>query len=207
MCDVAFLPDVRAPFVDDRSIHVRGRGRSRWARCPVSGGLAARSGSFRAMSASDLAAVEAALAKINLFQGIAPEGLRAIATIASEESHRLGEVVFREGEAGSALYLILDGKVRISREVSGMGEEALAVLGPGDAFGEMALIDDFPRSADARVHERCRLLVISKEALEDLLFLNRDLAYEILWNFLKILSARLRETNDKMTFLSVTGRF
>lgn len=207
MPDVAFLPDVRAPFVDDRSTHVRGRGRSRWARCPVSGGLMARSGSVRAMSASDLAAVEAALAKIRLFQGIAPEGLRAIATIASEQSHRLGEVVFREGEAGSALYLILDGKVRISREVSGMGEEALAVLGPGDAFGEMALIDDFPRSADARVHERCRLLVISKEALEDLLFLNRDLAYEILWNFVKILSARLRETNDKMTFLSVTGRF
>lgn len=207
MPDVAFLPDVRAPFVDDRSTHVRLRVDRGPLRAPVSGGPAGRSGSFRAMSASDLAAVEAALAKIHLFQGIAPEGLRAIATIASEESHRLGEVVFREGEAGGALYLILDGKVRISREVSGMGEEALAVLGPGDAFGEMALIDDFPRSADARVHERCRLLVISKEALEDLLFLNRDLAYEILWNFVKILSARLRETNDKMTFLSVTGRF
>lgn len=206
-CDVAFLPDVRTSFVDERSTRVRVQGRSRGVERPVSGGLAAPSGSFRAMSASDLAAVEAALAKIHLFQGIAPEGLRAIATIASEESHRLGEVVFREGEAGGALYLILDGKVRISREVSGMGEEALAVLGPGDAFGEMALIDDFPRSADARVHERCRLLVISKEALEDLLFLNRDLAYEILWNFVKILSARLRETNDKMTFLSVTGRF
>jgi CRP/FNR family cyclic AMP-dependent transcriptional regulator len=206
-CDVAFLPDVRTSFVDERPTGVRVQGRSRGVERPVSGGSAAPSGSFRAMSASDLAAVEAALAKIHLFQGIAPEGLRAIATIASEESHRLGEVVFREGEAGGALYLILDGKVRISREVSGMGEEALAVLGPGDAFGEMALIDDFPRSADARVHERCRLLVISKEALEDLLFLNRDLAYEILWNFVKILSARLRETNDKMTFLSVTGRF
>jgi CRP-like cAMP-binding protein len=88
-----------------------------------------------------------------------------------------------------------------------MGEEALAVLGPGDAFGEMSLIDDFPRSADARVHERCRLLVIDKGALEDLLFVQKDLAYEILWNFVKTLSARLRETNDKMTFLSVTGKF
>ena len=88
-----------------------------------------------------------------------------------------------------------------------MGEEALAVLGPGDAFGEMSLIDDFPRSADARVHERCRLLVLSKEAMEDLLFLQKDLAYEILWNFVKTLSSRLRETNDKMTFLSVSGKF
>ena len=151
--------------------------------------------------------IEDALAKIRIFEGIAPAGLRHLAAIAREESYRVGHVIFREGDGGGALYLILDGKVRISREVSGMGEEALAVLGAGDAFGEMALIDDFPRSADARVHERCRLLVIEKESLEDLLFLHKDLAYEILWNFVQTLSSRLRETNDKMTFLSVTGKF
>lgn len=156
---------------------------------------------------ADLERTVTALSTINLFEGIDSSGLRDIAAIASEESHRLGEVIFKEGDTGGALYMILEGKVRVSRQVSGMGEEALAVLGAGDAFGEMALIDEFPRSADVRVHERCRLLVISKEALEDLLFLNRDLAYEILWNFVKILSSRLRETNDKMTFLSVTGKF
>ncbi len=147
------------------------------------------------------------LGKIQLFSGIKPDGLRRVASICSEESYRLGDIVFREGDEGDKLYMLLEGKIRISREVSGMGEEALAVLGPGQAFGEMALIDDFPRSADARVHERCRLLVLSKDALEDLLFLDKDLAYEILWNFVRILSARLRETNDKMTFLSVTGKF
>lgn len=148
-----------------------------------------------------------ALGKIELFRGIRPEGLERIAAICSEESFRVTDIIFKEGDVGDKLYLILEGKVRISREVSGMGEEALAVLGPGAAFGEMSLIDDFPRSADARVHERCRLLVLTKEALEDLLFLDKDLAYEILWNFVRILSARLRETNDKMTFLSVTGKF
>lgn len=148
-----------------------------------------------------------ALGKVELFRGIGKEGLERIAAICNEESFRLGDVVFREGEIGDKLYFILEGKVRISREVSGMGEEALAVLGAGAAFGEMSLIDDFPRSADARVHEHCRLLVLTKEALEDLLFLDKDLAYEILWNFVRILSARLRETNDKMTFLSVTGKF
>ena len=161
-----------------------------------------------AIGASDPGpAIVETLSKIRLFAGIAERGLMKIAETATEEEHRLGHVIFREGEGGNALYLILEGKVRISREVSGMGEEALAVLGPGDAFGEMLLIDDFPRSADARVHERCKLLVISKESLENLLFLHKDLAYEILWNFVKILSARLRETNDKMTFLSVTGKF
>jgi CRP-like cAMP-binding protein len=153
------------------------------------------------------AAVVRALGNIHLFEGIAEEGLMALASIAREESFRGGELIFKEGSTGGELYLILEGKVRISRDVSGMGEEALAVLGPGDAFGEMSLIDDFPRSADAKVHERCRLLVLEKDAMEDLLFLQKDLAYEILWNFVKILSARLRETNDKMTFLSVTGKF
>ena len=147
------------------------------------------------------------LGKVQLFAGIRTEGLRRVASICSEESFRLGDIVFREGEVGDKLYIILDGKIRISREVSGMGEEALAVLGIGQAFGEMALIDDFPRSADARVHERCRLLVLTKEALEDLLFIDKDLGYEVLWNFVRILSTRLRETNDKMTFLSVTGKF
>ena len=151
--------------------------------------------------------VIAALGKVDLFSGIRTEGLERIAAICSEQSFRVGDIVFREGDVGDKLFLILEGKVRISREVSGMGEEALAVLGQGQAFGEMALIDEFPRSADARVHERCRLLVLTKEQLEDLLLLEKDLAYEILWNFVRILSARLRETNDKMTFLSVTGKF
>jgi CRP-like cAMP-binding protein len=71
----------------------------------------------------------------------------------------------------------------------------------------MALIDDFPRSADARAHEDCRLFVIRKEDLADLLFVDRDLAYDLLWSFVRTLAGRLRETNDKMTFLAVTNRF
>ncbi len=147
------------------------------------------------------------LGSTSLFTGLAPRGLRQIAAIATEKPHPSGSVIFREGEVGDKLYVILEGRVRISRTVPGMGEEALAILGAGEAFGEMSLIDDFPRSADALAHEPCRLLEISRESFEDLLFLNMDLAYEILWNFTKILSSRLRETNEKMTFLSVTGRF
>jgi CRP/FNR family transcriptional regulator, cyclic AMP receptor protein len=149
----------------------------------------------------------AALGTLKLFKGLAQDALTRIAAIAGEESHRTGTVVFREGDMGDKLYVIVDGKVRISRQVPGMGEEALAVLGTGESFGEMALIDDVARSSDAIVHEKCRLLVIRREAFEDLLFLHKDLAYEILWNVVKLLSSRLRETNDKMTFLSVTGRF
>lgn len=151
--------------------------------------------------------IVAALSQIVLFSGIHPRGLERIAAVCSEQTLRTGELVFREGDLGDKLYLILEGKIRISREVSGMGEEALAVLGAGQAFGEMSLVDDGPRSADAKVQENARLLELSKEALDDLLFIHKELAYEILWNVVRVLSARLRETNDKMTFLSVTGRF
>jgi CRP/FNR family transcriptional regulator, cyclic AMP receptor protein len=147
------------------------------------------------------------LGAITLFKGLTPEALALIAHVAQEEEHRKNDVIFRHGDIGDKLYLILDGKVRISREVPGMGEEALAVLGPGSVFGEMSLLDDAPRSADARVHERCRLLTIAKDGFDDLLFLHKDLAYEVLWNVVRLLTGRLRETNDKLTFLSVTGKF
>lgn len=150
---------------------------------------------------------EEQLAKVPFFEGLTRDALAMIAQVMTEESHPGGTRIFGYGESGDKLYIILDGKVRISREVSGMGEEALAVLGPGEVFGEMALLDEFPRSADAKAHERCRLLVITKDAFDDLLFLHKDLAYEVLWSCVRMLAGRLRETNDKLTFLSTSGRF
>jgi CRP-like cAMP-binding protein len=147
------------------------------------------------------------LAKVPLFEGLTPAALDIVAAVASEESYPTGHVIFEHGDLGDKIYVILEGRVRISRNVPGMGEEALAVLNPGAIFGEMALLDDTPRSADARVHERCRLLILSRETFEDLLFLNKDLAYEVLWSMVRILSSRLRETTDKLTFLSVSSKF
>lgn len=147
------------------------------------------------------------LQRIELFAGLKPEAIELVAQVATEESHALGTKIFQHGDAGDKLYLILEGRIRISREVPGMGEEALAVLGPGQVFGEMALLDDSPRSADARVHERCRLLAIPKDGFDDLLFLHKDLAYEVLWSIVRMLVGRLRETTDKLTFLSISSKF
>jgi CRP-like cAMP-binding protein len=147
------------------------------------------------------------LRKITLFQGLTDEALALIAQVTTEESHATGTKIFQHGDTGDKLYFILEGKVRISRDVPGMGEEALAVLGPGQVFGEMSLIDDSPRSADARVHDRCRLIAIPKDGFDDLLFLHKDLAYEVLWNIVRMITSRLRETNEKLTFLSISGKF
>jgi CRP/FNR family cyclic AMP-dependent transcriptional regulator len=147
------------------------------------------------------------LSKIGLFSALQPTYLRRIATLGLEEDYPENALIFKEGAVGDKVYLIISGAVRISRTVPGMGEEALAVLRTGNHFGEMALIDDFPRSADARAHEACRLFVIRKEDLEDLLFVDRDLAYDLLWSFVRTLSGRLRDSNDKMTFMAVTSKF
>lgn len=150
---------------------------------------------------------ETQLSRVPFFAGLTAEALKLVAKATTEESHATGTKIFQYGDAGDKLFILLEGRVRISREVGGMGEEALAVLGPGEVFGEMSLIDDAPRSADARVHERCRMLVMTKEDFDDLLFLHKDLAYEVLWNCVRILSLRLRETNEKLTFLTTSNKF
>ena len=150
---------------------------------------------------------EEQIAKIHLFQGLRAEALTLVAQVAVEETHPVGTVIFKHGDVGEKLYVVVDGRVRITREVQGMGEEALAIVGPGDVFGEMALLDDAPRSATARVHERCRLLAIHRDAFEDLLFVHKELAYEVLWNVVRLMTRRLRETNDRFAMLSFANKF
>jgi CRP-like cAMP-binding protein len=72
----------------------------------------------------------------------------------------------------------------------------------------MAMVDDSPRSADAIAHTACALAVIRRDALEQLMFVDKDLAYDLLWTFLRTLSARLRETNEKIkAFFAMSGGF
>jgi CRP-like cAMP-binding protein len=147
------------------------------------------------------------LEQIDLFSGLPHAHLRRVVDIGLEEAYKSGATIFSEGTPGDKFYLVVEGAVRISRIVPGMGEEALAVLRPGNYFGEMSLIDDAPRSATVVCHEKCRLFVVHRKDLEDLLFVDRDLAYELLWNWVRTLSRRLRATNDKMTFLATTSKF
>jgi len=148
------------------------------------------------------------LREIYLFKNLSERVLGEVAALAYTEEFNRGEKIVSEGEAGDKFYLILSGEVRISKTIVGIGEEALAILKPGNYFGEMALLDDeSTRSADATADKRCTLSVITRRDLEQLLSQNKDLAYELLWSFVRTLSSRLRETNAKMTFLAAAGKF
>ena len=153
-------------------------------------------------------ALQRLLRQVSLFEGLLPVHLRRIAALAQEVRCKRGDAVFRHGDAGDGLYLIVEGAIRISRTVSGMGEEALAILQPGMYFGEMSIVDDdSPRSADAIAHEETRLLKLPKDDLRDLMFVDRELAYELLWRFVRTLSGRLRESNDRLLMLTVSSKF
>jgi CRP-like cAMP-binding protein len=148
------------------------------------------------------------LKKVPLFENLSLSELNKIEKIAKREAQAKNTVMFSEGDPGSRCYVIIKGEVRISKFIPNIGEEALAVLKTGDYFGEMALIDNFPRSAHAIANTDIEILAIDKMELDKILIMDRELGYKLLWAFTRTLSRRLRETNDKMAgFLAMSGGF
>jgi CRP-like cAMP-binding protein len=139
--------------------------------------------------------------KVDLFKerGLSAAEMKLLATFSSEERVRDGSMIFREGENGDKLYIVLDGRVRISKFIPGVGEEALAVLDRGDFFGEMALIDDKPRSADAKAHEAdATVLSIDRATLNEILSMDPNASLQFLNLLCRMISRRLREINEKI---------
>ncbi len=147
------------------------------------------------------------LKEVAFFEGLTAGQLAKVAEIGTLRSFPAGTFIFSEGDDGDDMYVVMRGKVRISKQVPGIGEEALAILGPGQYFGEMAIIEDSPRSADAIAHSGCELLVFSRRRLDELMFTDKDLAYVLLWAFVHTLSSRLRETSDKLKAFFAISRF
>lgn len=139
--------------------------------------------------------------KVDLFKerGLSAGEMKLLATFSSEERIRDGSMVFREGEQGDKLFIILDGRVRISKFIPGVGEEALAVLDRGDFFGEMALIDDKARSADAKAHDGdATVLSIDRATLNEILSMDPHASLQFLNLLCRMISRRLREINEKI---------
>jgi CRP-like cAMP-binding protein len=150
-------------------------------------------------------AVTDLLRKVAIFKDLDEEELSQVADVCKEEKFVSGEFIFREGEHGNRLYLIVDGEVRISRDVPGSGEEALAVLKAGALFGEMAVFDRTERSTHAISNGGTTVLTISRPDFEMLLDFNREVAYKVLWACVRLLSSRLRSTNDSLrSFLAMS---
>lgn len=105
-----------------------------------------------------------------------------------------GQEVVREGDDGDALYIVLEGAVRVHK-----GEVDLVGLAPGAHFGEMALIDTAPRSASVTAASRGKLLMITRENFFSIIKAEPRMANKLLWSFLQELSTRLRTTNEELS--------
>jgi CRP-like cAMP-binding protein len=122
-----------------------------------------------------------------------------LASLSRERKLAPNQMIFREGEAGSEMYVVLEGKVMISKYIPGAGEEALAFLERGDYFGEMALIDNQPRSADAKAYEGgAVVLTIPREVVEGLLDIHRISSLRLLKVLCTLVARRLRELDAKI---------
>lgn len=141
-------------------------------------------------------------AKRKLFQEqkLSVMEINFLSSLSRERKLAPNQMLFREGEPGSEMYVILEGRVMISKFIPGAGEEALAFLERGDYFGEMALIDNQPRSADAKAHDGgAVVLAIPRDVIEGLLDIHRSVSSLRLLKILCTLVARrLRELDDKI---------
>ncbi|MDP2625046.1 MAG: cyclic nucleotide-binding domain-containing protein [Candidatus Peregrinibacteria bacterium] len=120
-----------------------------------------------------------------------------------KQSFASDSVLFEEGAVSSDLYLILKGKVQISKNVSkdGAQQKVLAILGVGTIFGEGALLSNKTRSASAKAIESLQVLVLSKEKFERFMKEDSDAAVSLLLGLLKVLNTRLQTTNQELVTL------
>ncbi|HJL17823.1 MAG TPA: Crp/Fnr family transcriptional regulator [Sandaracinaceae bacterium LLY-WYZ-13_1] len=107
-----------------------------------------------------------------------------------------GEVLFREGEAGELMYVLQAGSVRITKAVKGE-EKTLAILGPGEFFGEMAILNAKPRTATAVVEQRSKVLVLGARTFEQMVVSNAEIAVRLIQK----LARRLDSANELIEVL------
>ena len=129
--------------------------------------------------------------KVPLFEGISPEDRAALARAATLRTYRRGETIVQQGQPGDAFYVLVRGRVAVAIVAPDGREVVLNTLGEGDHFGEMALLDDAPRSASVIAQERSDLAILSRAVFLDLLKSNFVLTRALLAAF----SARLRRAN------------
>ena len=128
-----------------------------------------------------------ALGRVPLFAGISDESMARLAEVAGEQDFAAGAFIVRQGQVGTGLYVILEGRARVLR-----GSDELAELGPGDFFGELAVVDQQPRMASVRAETDVSCLALASWDL--LALLERDPALSL--NLIKGLAERVRSAGE-----------
>ena len=145
------------------------------------------------------------LKSVPMFSGFSQDQLRALGAMIMRRGAPRGSTVMREGDAADCLYVVVTGRLKVLMGEADGKETILSIIGAGEFFGEMSLIDDNPRSATVTAIEPCELLAITRRDFRRCLVENSDLAMAVM----RVLVRRLREADRKigsLAMLDVYGR-
>ena len=141
-----------------------------------------------------------------LFRTLEPAELELFITKAQYSDMAPNSVIIREDDPGEHLYLILSGKVRVTKKTYESIEQILGILETGDFFGEMVLLDHRSRSASVYAHTRVELAMIQHSEVSAILTENPRIGLKVLRAFSEVISLRLRNANDKLRSLPFIER-
>ncbi|OIP21687.1 hypothetical protein AUK22_11320 [bacterium CG2_30_54_10] len=141
------------------------------------------------------------LSKVSLFSSLSDKALLDLSAITIEQMIPGKTTVFKEGDPGDALYIIKNGKINVLKRTSSGQESVLATLGKDAIIGDMAVIDDMPRSASVATVQDTVFLVITKEDFKNLLGTVPEIGFQIL----KLMTERLRKTNAALKELEASA--
>lgn len=142
------------------------------------------------------------MAEMELLQGLSEDDLAQLAERMSPQHYRAGETIIRQGDEATCLYFLARGRVAIQVPDPKDGAMRLTSIGAGVAFGEMALVDGGPRSADAVAEEDCDVLQLDLPTLQTLSWERPGIVNALMTNITKILSGRLRRANAELQTLT-----
>jgi CRP/FNR family transcriptional regulator, cyclic AMP receptor protein len=145
------------------------------------------------------------LARVELFSALDTDAVQAVAAAARSCVFERNDLIFAEGDPAAELYVVRTGRVAIAIQAPDGRQSVVALMEPGDLFGELTFFDGEGRSADARALERSELLAVPFAALRSVL----EERPSLLWNVTALLARRLRNTDAALAdsmFLDVTGR-
>jgi CRP/FNR family cyclic AMP-dependent transcriptional regulator len=152
-----------------------------------------------------IAVSSAMLRSVPLFASFPEEPLRLLATVVTRRSATRGSIIMAAGDATDSLYIVLSGRLKVMMSDADGKEVILTILGPGEFFGEMGLIDDSPRSASVVAIEPCELLAITRRDFKKCLAENLEMSMAVMRGLVR----RLREADRKigsLALLDVYGR-
>jgi CRP/FNR family transcriptional regulator, cyclic AMP receptor protein len=145
------------------------------------------------------------LKRVPLFAGLTEPQYELLAAGSTRRNFPKGRMIVAEGEPSQSLYILLSGRAKVQRSDSEGKEVILAVLGPGEFFGEMSLIDDAPRSASVITLESCDFMAINKDGFKAMMTQSTEMCMQIMKGLVK----RLRGADQKietLALLDVYGR-